>query len=194
MYIHVPCPCTRTCNIFLVFWMLLVQLAGLSYSHTIATTSRRPLTTTFFWVVAGGCQRSANICRWSPTSRRLVVRELHRQPLADLRQPLFWGCFSEEFGGRQMIVDDRRPVGDWSAIGCQNSWSVRGFRCSIENLSPTKLLERLQSTGRGSELKWCGHFQHTLFTSDSRDHKLEKTGGVHSLECQPVHACCLCTS
>ena len=106
----------------------------------------------------------------------------------------FGGCFSEEFGGRQMIVDDRRPVGDWSAIGCQNSWSVRGFRCSIENLSPTKLLERLQSTGRGSELKWCGHFQHTLFTSDSRDHKLEKTGGVHSLECQPVHACCLCTS
>ena len=106
----------------------------------------------------------------------------------------FGGCFSEEFGGRQMIVDDRRPVCDWSAIGCQNSWSVRGFRCSIENLSPTKLLERLQSTGRGSELKWCGHFQHTLFTSDSRDHKLEKTGGVHSLECQPVHACCLCTS
>ena len=66
-----------------------------------------------------------------------------------------------------MIVDDRRQ----SAIGCQNSLSVRGFRCSIENLSPTKLLERLQSTGRGSELKWCGHFQHTLFTSDSRDHK-----------------------
>ena len=30
------------------------------------------------------------------------------------------------------------------------------------------LLERLQSTGRGSESKWCGHFQHTLFTSDSQ--------------------------
>ena len=45
------------------------------------------------------------------------------------------------------------------------------------------LLERLQSTGRGSELKWCGHFQHTLFTSDSRAHKLEKTGGLHALEC-----------
>ena len=189
---------TAICTIFCWYFRYFVgtndMLVGLSYSHTIATTSRRPLTTTFFWVVAGGCQRSANVCRWSPTSRRLVVRELHRQPLADLRQPLFWGCFSEEFGGRQMIVDDRRPVGDWSAIGCQNSWSVRGFRCSIENLSPTKLLERLQSTGRGSELKWCGHFQHTLFTSDSRDHKLEKTGGVHSLECQPVHACCLCTS
>ena len=27
-----------------------------------------------------------------------------------------------------------------------------------------------QSTGRGSELKWCGHFQRTLFTSDSRTH------------------------
>ena len=109
--------------------------------------------------------------------RRPVVRELHRQPLADLRQPLFLGWFSEEFSGRQMVV----------------RMSVRGFRCSIENLSPTKLLERLQSTGCGSELKWCGHFQHTLFTSDSRDHKLEKTGGLHSLECQPVHACCLCT-
>ena len=57
-----------------------------------------------------------------------------------------------------MIVDDRRPVGDWSAIGCQNSWSVRGFRCSIENLSPTKLLERLQSTGRGAEDR---HWHHT---------------------------------
>ena len=74
--------------------------------------------------------------------------------------------------GRQMIVDDCKPVGDWSAIGCQNSLSVRGFRCSIDNLSATKLLERLQSTGRGSELNRCGHFQHTLFTSDSRAHKL----------------------
>ena len=35
-----------------------------------------------------------------------------------------------------MIVDDRRPVDDWSAIGCQNSLSARGFRCSIENFSP----------------------------------------------------------
>ena len=26
------------------------------------------------------------------------------------------------------------------------------------------LFERLQSTGRGSELNWCKHFQHTLFT------------------------------
>ena len=39
----------------------------------------------FFGVVAGGCQRSANVCRLSLTNRQLVVRELHRQPLADLR-------------------------------------------------------------------------------------------------------------
>ena len=100
-------------------WMDIYTFNTLSPSHTIATTSRRPLTTTFFWVVAGGCQRSANVCRWSLTSRQLVVRELHRQPLADLRQPLFFGWFSEVFGGRQ--------------IGWQNSWSARGIRCSIEN-------------------------------------------------------------
>ena len=56
----------------------------LSHSHTIATTSRRPLTTTFFWVLGGGChplsmttsgnhhkksgcQRSATGCRYSVT-------------------------------------------------------------------------------------------------------------------------------
>ena len=38
-----------------------------------------------------------------------------------------------------MIVDDRRPA-DQSAIGCQNSLSARGFRCSIEKLSPTKIV------------------------------------------------------
>ena len=102
----------------------------LRVSHTIATTSRRPLTTTFFGVVAGGCQRSANVCRWSPTSRRLVVRELHRQPLADLRQPLFMGWFSEFFGGRQMIVDDRRPVGDWL------SEQFVGERISLQHRKP----------------------------------------------------------
>ena len=37
----------------------------------------------------------------------LVVRELHRQPLADLRQPSF---FRVVFDGRQMVVDDRRAV------------------------------------------------------------------------------------
>ena len=146
----------------------------------------------------GGCRRLSEVGKCLSMIADQSAIGCQRITSTTSRRPpttTFWGgCFSEEFGGRQMIVDDRRPVGDWSAIGCQNSWSVRGFRCSIENLSPTKLLERLQSTGRGSELKWCGHFQHTLFTSDSRDHKLEKTGGVHSLECQPVHACCLCTS
>ena len=93
---------------------------SLRVSHTIATTSRRPLTTTFFWVVAGGCQRSANVCRWSLTSRQFVVRELHRQPLADLRQPPFLGWFSEVFGGRQ--------------IGCQNS--LVGERYSLQHRKP----------------------------------------------------------
>ena len=65
-------------------------------------------------------------------------------------------------------------------------------------------LERLQSTGRGFELKWCGHFQQTLFTSDSRADKLEKTCALHGFGMsyvtiiswsrdvyQPVHECCL---
>ena len=110
-----------------IFWLF-------SYSHTIATTSRRPLTTTFFWVVAGGCQRSANVCRWSPTSRRLVVRELHRQPLADLRQPLFWGVF---FGGIRWSANDcrwsptsRRLVGDWL------SEQLVGERFSLQHRKP----------------------------------------------------------
>ena len=90
------------------------------------------------------------------------------------------------------MIADQSAIGRRLVVRTVGRWEV--FVAASKNLSPTKLLERLQSTGRGSELKWCGHFQHTLFTSDSRDHKLEKTGGVHSLECQPVHACCLCTS
>ena len=105
------------------------KICYLSHGHTIVTTSRRPLTTTFFgwllevvrvrqmfvddsrpvgdwlsenyidnlsptsdnhffWVVFGRFRWSANDCRWSPTSRRLVVRTV---------------------------------------------WSARGIRCSIEN-------------------------------------------------------------
>ena len=67
----------------------------LSYSHTIATTSRRPLTTTFFVGAWGrlssfvddnlrqppkksGCQRSATGCRYSVDCgfRRSVVSKI----------------------------------------------------------------------------------------------------------------------
>ena len=84
----------------------------------------------FFWVVAGGCQRSANVCRWSPTSRRLVVRELHRQPLADLRQPLFGGVV---FGGFRWSANDCRWSPTSRRLVVRTVWPARGIRCSIEN-------------------------------------------------------------
>ena len=84
---------------FRLFWDTL-------YSDNQSPTSDNHL----FWVVAGGCQRSANVCRWSPTSRRLVVKELHRQPPADLRQPLFFWWFSVVGKWLSMIADQ-------SAIG-----------------------------------------------------------------------------
>ena len=62
---------------------------ALSHSHTIATTSRRPLTTTFFGVCRrlsstrmttspnhpkkSGCQRSATGCRYSVTVLLLLL-------------------------------------------------------------------------------------------------------------------------
>ena len=42
----------------------------------------------------------------------------------------FGGWFSEVFGGRQMIVDDRRPVGDWLS---EQFGRREVFVCSIEN-------------------------------------------------------------
>ena len=48
--------------------------------HTIATTSRRPLTTTIFGVVAGGCRRSANVCRWSVTGCQRITSTTSRRP------------------------------------------------------------------------------------------------------------------
>ena len=95
--------------------------------HTIATTSRRPLTTTIFgWLpeVVGGRHMFVDD-RW------LVVRELHRQPLADLRQPPF---FRVVFDGRQMVVDDRRAV-------------LVGQRFSMQHQQPS-------TTKQGCHTKW----------------------------------------
>ena len=50
-----------------ICWIHQNYLVALSHSHTIPTTSRRPLTTTFFGVVAGGCQRSVTVCLYSVT-------------------------------------------------------------------------------------------------------------------------------
>ena len=72
--------------------------------HTIATTSRRPLTTTIFGVVAGGCRRSANVCRWSVTGCQRITSTTSRRPPTTT---LFPGGFR------------------WSANGCW--WSPSSF-------------------------------------------------------------------
>ena len=72
--------------------------------HTIATTSRRPLTTTIFGVVAGGCRRSANVCRWSVTGCQKITSTTSRRPPTTT---LFPGGFR------------------WSANGCW--WSPSSF-------------------------------------------------------------------
>ena len=68
--------------------------------------------------------------------RWLVVRELHRQPLADLRQPPF--CLVV-FGGLRWSANDCRWSPTSRRLVVRTVWSARSFRCSIENLSPTKL-------------------------------------------------------
>ena len=67
--------------------------------------------------------------------RWLVVRELHRQPLADLRQPPF---FRVVFDGRQMVVDDRRAV-------------LVGQRFSMQHQQPS-------TTKQGCHTKWIYTF------------------------------------
>ena len=79
-------------------------LVGLRDGHTIATTSRRPLTTTIFGVVAGGCRRSANVCRWSVTGCQRITSTTSRRPPTTT---LFPGGFR------------------WSANGCW--WSPSSF-------------------------------------------------------------------
>ena len=109
--------------IFQVSGKLLFVKPWSHYSDNQSPTSDNHF---FGWLleVVSGRQ---NVCRWSPTSRRLAVRELHRQPLADLRQPLFWRWFSVVGKWLSMIADQ-------SAIGCQNS--LVGERYSLQHRKP----------------------------------------------------------
>ena len=84
--------------------------------HTIATTSRRPLTTTIFGVVAG---------RLSEVGKCLSM-------IGD------W--LSENYIDNLSPTSDNHPfsgwfsmVGKWLLMIAEQFWSARGFRCSINN-------------------------------------------------------------
>ena len=53
---------------------MIADQSAIGCQRITSTTSRRPPTTTFLGVFFGGFRWPANDCRWSPTSRRLVVR------------------------------------------------------------------------------------------------------------------------
>ena len=111
----------------------------------------------------------------------------------------FFGWFSEEFGGRQIIVDDRRPVGDWL------SEQFVGERFSLQHRKPfadqTSWAFTVHRPWIWIKMVWA-FSTHIVYFRFVRP----QTGGLHSLECatsralswpgdvsQPVHACCLCT-
>ena len=167
---------------------------------------------------------NAHTCKWSSKSalsRAIQQSEFHQWICLKITSKLVSNFCSETFHFRQGL--DKSLVLCWytcpfflffshvqsSMITSTNIWMTN---CRKHLFHPYNyyqkqwklLLERLQSTGCGSELKWCGHFQHTLFTSDSRAHKLEKTGALHGFGIsyvtiiswsrdvyQPVHTCCL---
>ena len=106
--------------------------------HTIATTSRRPLTTTIFGVVVGGCRRSANVCRWSVTGcQRITSTTSSRPPTTTL----FSGWFL--------------MVGKWLLMIAEQFWSARGFRCSINNhRQPNKAAIQNEYTFDPEKCRW----------------------------------------
>ena len=152
--------------------------------------------------LGGGCRRLSEVGKCLSMiafSRRLVVRELHRQPLADLRQPLFWGVV---FGGIRWSANDCRwspTVGDWL------SEQFVGERFSLQHRKPfadqTSWAFTVHRPWIWIKMVWA-FSTHIVYFRFARP----QTGGLHSLECatsralswpgdvsQPVHACCLCT-
>ena len=106
--------------------------------HTIATTSRRPLTTTIFGVVAGGCRRSANVCRWSVTGCQRITSTTSRRPPTTT---LFPGGF--------------RSAAKWLLMIAEQFWSARGFRCSINNhRQPNKAAIQNEYTFDPEKCRW----------------------------------------
>ena len=74
----------------------------------------------FLGVVAGGCQRSANVCRWSVIGCQRITSTTSRRP------PTTTFLFG---GFRRFSV----VIADQSAIGCQNSLvgnHAKRFNCA----------------------------------------------------------------
>ena len=72
-----------------------------------STTSRRPHKASFYLVVFRGFRWSANDCRWSPTSRRLIVRTMETGSARGFR------CCNENLSPTKLFW---QAIADWSAI------------------------------------------------------------------------------
>ena len=100
--------------LFLKFrWHSLSEVHGSNLLKQFSTTFR---------VVTGGWHRLAIACRWLPSSRQQVARELHRQQLADLQQPIF----------KLVVVYGRQMNVHYRQLAVRRVRSTRGFRCSNE--------------------------------------------------------------
>ena len=84
---------------------MIADQSAIGCQRITSTTSRRPPTTTFLGVFFGGIRWSANDCRWSLTSRRLVGDWL-----------------SEQLVGERFSLQHRKPFAD------QTSWAFAVHR------------------------------------------------------------------
>ena len=121
-------------------WIYLTDKTGflLFGTHCIATTSRRPLTTTIFGVVAG---------RLSEVGKCLSM-------IGD------W--LSENYIDNLSPTSDNHPfsgwfsmVGKWLLMIAEQFWSARGFRCSINNhRQPNKAAIQNEYTFDPEKCRW----------------------------------------
>ena len=118
---------------------MIADLSAIGCQRITSTTSRRPPTTTFFGVFFGGIRWSANDCRWSPTSRRLVGDWL-----------------SEQLVGERFSLQHRKPFAD------QTSWAFAVHRpwiwIKMVWAFSTHIVYFRFARPQARENRWCAQF------------------------------------
>ena len=118
---------------------MIADQSAIGCQRITSTTSRRPPTTTFFGVFFGGIRWSANDCRWSPTSRRLVGDWL-----------------SEQLVGERFSLQHRKPFAD------QTSWAFAVHRpwiwIKMVWAFSTHIVYFRFARPQARENRWCAQF------------------------------------
>ena len=118
---------------------MIADQSAIGCQRITSTTSRRPPTTTFLGVFFGGIRWSANDCRWSPTSRRLVGDWL-----------------SEQLVGERFSLQHRKPFAD------QTSWAFAVHRpwiwIKMVWAFSTHIVYFRFARPQARENRWCAQF------------------------------------